>query len=536
MGDAPIRYTKSKASYELSWTRWILIKLFVLGLFLSRQTRPVWYHPIALIGIALAIVAYVLHPWALVGLLCAVLTALVVWARVHHDSYRKYAQWRLQSFLAGFRYRWRPRKKLRGSSTLRELDSAPLISTVRRQGCVDTVRIKMSYGHTVDWWREDSPRIAQSFNALDCKINPYRRKELNPFSKTLVTKPRWVELEFLTKDPFNSHIGIEYINHYTDNTLDPVVAPHRTGATYRHNLRAHRLRVAMTRWGKSNAIRAMVYAQRHNLKNGLLELWGIDGKGGVEQSQMQHLFARVAFGDSHLNPNAYNPTQFDRLLKDAVKVLKRRQLGMRGKTLEHTPTPDEPWLLLIIDELLVLTNKVLDPNLRTSIANNIMLIQQQGIACGVSLDCSTQLAQKELISFRDGFTEFEVGKVERNTVDMIFGTGWWERGVRADDISEDLHGVFYVKTDATMAPTQIRYPEVTRQDVRGLPGYGKSKLWPPKQPPKPATNGHRKPVRRIAIPKPAPVGVIDQKPVPAIAGAAEETQPTTTIHDIGGFA
>lgn len=451
------RYTKGKRSWDhgggvLTWVAvwWALT-------WLLRRCKPLAYHPVALAGIVAVIGSYALSAWFLLLLVLAV----YVWAFLWPDSYLRHVNPRAESFLAGFKYRHRPRRKLEANGLLNDKDPIPTVSHVRKIGCTTRVRIKMSDGDEINYWRERSARLAQTYNALDCKINPYRREVLNPFKHEMVTKPRWLEMEFLTKDPFSSRMGAEFIDFHRGDTLQPVVAVTRSGEPQRHNLAAHRLRIAMTRWGKSNAIRAMIYAQHRNIKDGLLELWGIDGKGGVEQSLLRHVFARVAYGDKGY-------TEFDQLLKDAVKVMQRRQRHMRkfGFT-EHIATPDHPWLLVVIDELMVLTSKTIPSTLRTSIAANIMLIHQQGIACGVTVDASTQLAQKDLFGNieRDGFTEFELGKVERGAVDMIFGSGWWQMGVRADEIPDDLKGVFYKKTDATMTPEQTRYPNIAVADV-----------------------------------------------------------------------
>lgn len=453
----PFRLTRGKLAWEVS-------TLIIAGMFLWRfftwgwrRCKPIFYHPVALIGITATIASYLINPW-----FAAMLAwYIVIAAFIYPDTYLRHIQSRIDSFLAGFHYRHRPRRKLEANGLLNDKDPIPTISHVRKHGCTTQVRIKMSDGDEINYWRERSARIAQTYNALDCKINPYRREVLNPFRHEMVTKPRWLVMEFLTKDPFTSRMGAEFIDFHSHDTLQPVVSVTRSGEPQRHNLAAHRLRIAMTRWGKSNAIRAMIYAQRHNIQAGLLELWGIDGKGGVEQSLLRHVFARVAYGDKGY-------TEFDQLLKDAVKVMQRRQRHMRKHGItEHIATPDHPWLLVVIDELMVLTSKTIPSALRTSIAANIMLIHQQGIACGVTVDASTQLAQKELFGNieRDGFTEFELGKVERGAVDMIFGSGWWQQGVRADEIPDDLKGTFYKKTDATMTPEQTRYPNITVPDV-----------------------------------------------------------------------
>lgn len=526
MGDdrkvRPFRYTRGKLSFETTLviiTLTALVRLLTWGL---RRCKPIAYHPVALAGIVAVIVTYALSAWFTLVLVLS----LYVWALAWPDHYLRHAHPRGQSFLAGFYYRHRPRRRLTALGLLNDKDPIPTISYVQKIGCVTKVRMKMSHGDSINMLglNDRAARFAQTYNALNCTINPYRREQLLPWRHEMLTKPRWVVLEFVTRDPFTSPMGAEFIDHYRSNTLSPVVSINKSGETQEHNLAAHRLRVAMTRWGKSNAIRAMVYAQRDNIQDGLLELWGIDGKGGVEQSFLQHVFARVAYGDSKANPNTYNPAQFDRLLKDAVTVLKRRQHRMRGFVTEHIPTPDEPWLLVVIDELLVLTSKSLNPDLRTSIAASINLIFQQGLACGVSIDASTQLAQKDLLDKinRDGFTEFELGKVEPGAVDMIFGKGWWERGARADEIARDLKGVFYKKTDSTLVPEQIRYPNVPVADVsRRALGFEveESKLWPP-------------PKRHLeAAPEaPADVPVDIPAPVPSVE-SEKHVRP-----ELGGFA
>lgn len=479
MADAPIRYTKAKASIELSWFKYlVLIPLWRLSTWGLRRSKPVLYHPIALIGIALAVALSMLSPLLVV----AALLAVPLWAREWPDSYFRHGHPRIVSFIAGFGYRWQLRKKLKGCNLLFDHEPLPTVSYVTRVGCITTARIKMSYGDEIDLWR--AKLTPQTFNALDVTINPHRRKTLVPWKSELVTKPRWVNLEFLTKDPFSSQLGVEYVNYHRAETLSPVVATYRTGAPHSDNLAAHRLRIALTRWGKSNANRATIYAQRHNLAAGLLEIWLIDGKGGVEGAFLEHCVARRAYGDVEADPEGYDPAEFDQLLKDAVTVMMKRQKAMRGFVTEHVPTPDAPWLRIVIDEILVLTSTNVPTEMRNRIAANVNLIFQQGVACGVTIDASSQLGTKDDLKpiNRAGFTEFEIGKVERGVVDMIFGSGWWDRGARADEIADDLKGVFYRKTESTMAPQEIRYPAVTVPDLNTMPAVRESVLWKPAEP------------------------------------------------------
>ena len=523
------RYTVGKWSKEFGWGIFIWITVWRLTKWVSKHGYVFARHPVAVVVSVVGLVVLIISPpILLLAFFVAYLASWELW--LHQPAWvSRHVTPRAHGLARGLKYRWRLRHKLKACGLIDNEDPTPILIRTQVHGCTTSVLMKQVRGQELEWWRLRSTRLAQTFNALECKANPYR------VGKT--TKPQYVQLELLSRDPFTSNLGPEYIDYQADDTLSPVVAVHRSGATHRHNLAAHRLRIAMTRWGKSNAIRAMIYAQRRNIKNGLLELWGIDGKGGVEQSFLEHAFAVVAYGDSETSKHAYNPYEFDSLLKAAVKVMKRRQRNMRGNVTEHIPTPDQPWLLIVIDEILVLTSKSLHPDLRNSIAASINIIFQQGIACGVSIDASTQLAQKDILGAinRDGFTEIELGRTERNAVDMMFGTGWWERGVRADEISEDLKGTFYKKTDSTMFPEQIRYPNIPVSAVapRALGvTVTHSELW------KRHLEAVQDPTPEPTIQAPPVIGHIDDRPVHAIAGAAEPSpvRSKSIPPQPGGFA
>src|SRR5215217_2042446 len=284
----PFRYTRGKLSFETT----LLIVVFAWmwrtwTWGFRRFCKPLFYHPIALAGITVYLWAYWLSPW----LACALLWGVLIWQRFWPYSYLQHAQPRVDSFFAGFKYRYRPRKKLKPMGFIDDDEPVNTISTVTKTGCITKVRIKMQYGEDLDYWRIRSHRLAQTYGALSCKVDPYRREELLPWRHTMVTKPRWVVLEFLTRDPFSTGLGVEYLNHHRQpNTFTPVVAVCQNGEPERDDLAAHKLAIAMTQWGKSTRIRAKIRAFRDKIRKGELELWGIDGKGGVEQSFMKHVF------------------------------------------------------------------------------------------------------------------------------------------------------------------------------------------------------------------------------------------------------
>jgi hypothetical protein len=536
MGERPFRYTKGKLSYE---TTLFIIAMGLLWRFTTwgfRRVQPVFYHPIALVGIALTLVICAVSPW----LVLAAFLAVPVYAREWPDSYLRHVQPRLVSFLAGFKYRYRIRKKLTGCGLMNQSDPVPTVTHVCVIGCTTRIRMKMFDGMMIEDWRRQAGRVGPAYNALDFKADPYRREKFTsirvtertlwpPFVKIefkeRVTKPRFVELEFLMKDPFTRPVGVEFMDFHLSEELLPVgrpVAVCRTGDPYLLDLRQIQLLVvAMSRRGKSNAARAMLRAYHRDIMAGLMEFWGMDGKGGVEFSFLQHLLARYCYGDDWADPHAFRPEAFAQMLDEAVIVLMQRQRRMRTQTTKHVATPEEPWVVIMIDELLALTSKLIKPEVRNRIAASISLIQTQGIACGVTIVAFSQLAQKEEIPFRGGFTEFQVGRSERLVADMLFGTGSWEAGAKVDEIPKDLPGVFYAKNDFALSPEQIRYVAVSDADVRDLEPAPPSKLWDSREvtanypPPQPEPKWENPPEQPL---KPLPAE--PAKPVPELVSVA----------------
>ena len=97
--------------------------------------------------------------------------------------------------------------------------------------------------------------------------------------------------------------------------------------------------------GKSALIWSIIDQLAPAIADGIVELWGIDPKA-MELAAGEPLFARMA----HKNPADYADT-----LEDAVVVMQGRQIRLRGVTRLHQPSPAEPLIVILIDELAALT-------------------------------------------------------------------------------------------------------------------------------------------------------------------------------------
>jgi len=480
----PFRYTRGRLGFETTllvifggWI-WLLIR------WGFRRMKPIAYHPVAILGIAVFVVTYAISPW----ITTVLFWALLVWQRVWPYSYLRHVHPRVSSFLAGFRYRHRPRAKLGALGLLSDKDPITTVSHVSKTGCTTKVRWKMSYGDDIEYWRERSTKIAQTYNALDCKINPYRRNSFttirfNSFTRKppfisyrfeeRAIQPRWLELEFLTRDPFTKTIGPEYIDFWRSGTSFAAqgnpVGPYRSGQPHRLQGGTHKLVVAPSRRGKSSAERAMVYADHWDVQAGLIENWGLDLKRGVEIKFMEGQFTRTEYGLD-------GPLAVAQFWSDVKAVMNRRldQMRERGDVL-HIATPADPSLKIYVDEFLAHEDEEFS-EVRPGIYRDIAAIQRRGAAADVEIRAFAQDPKKDKFPLRGGFLQVEVGGgLTRTQVEMVMPHGW-DAGVRAEDI--DLPGIFYVRSEALFVPEQFRYALIPGDVIKGLPRRPDSALWP----------------------------------------------------------
>ncbi len=127
---------------------------------------------------------------------------------------------------------------------------------------------------------------------------------------------------------------------------------------------------------------------------GLVNLWGIDLKGGVEVAVGAPMFSHVAM----------NEDDAVRLLRALHHVIIERQRLMRGLTRQFEPAPGDPVHVLMIDELAVLTAYA-SKEVVNEAASLLKLILTQGRAFGVIVVAFVQDPRKETVGMRDLFTQ-----------------------------------------------------------------------------------------------------------------------------------
>ncbi|EIV94708.1 FtsK/SpoIIIE domain-containing protein [Frankia sp. QA3] len=267
---------------------------------------------------------------------------------------------------------------------------------------------------------------------------------------------------------------------------------------------SHVLVAGATGAGKGSVLWSIVRALAPAIRAGLVEVWAVDPKGGMELGFGEPLFERFACDVDSIND----------LLSDAVQTMNRRTGRLRGVSRLHTPSPGDPLVVVLVDEIASLTAYVSDPERKKQIGASLSLLLSQGRAPGVVVVGAVQDPRKEVLPLRDLFpVRVALRMTEKAQSDMVLGGGAHDRGAACERIPRGLPGVGYVLVDGDPTPVRVRAGWLTDDDIRAMATQQR----PSAAPPPPASS---------AVPPPAPrvPGWTPSLP-PAAGPAAPPTPP-----------
>jgi hypothetical protein len=146
------------------------------------------------------------------------------------------------------------------------------------------------------------------------------------------------------------------------------------------------------------------------------------------------------------------------MLEQAATVAQDRAARLAGETLQHQPTPAEPLIVLIIDELANLTAYLTDRQLKDRIKAALGIVLSQGRAVGVHVVAAIQDPRKEVLPARGLFpTRIGLRLSEPAEVDMVLGDGMRDRGALCDRIPQTTPGIGYVALEGDLTPMRVRF-------------------------------------------------------------------------------
>lgn len=423
---------------RLSLTAWAVGGLLAVAARLVRWTVT---HPRT---VALLVAAVALwrvgraDGWGWVaGPLLEALSGLVVWRVASPPSFTRRvalparAWWRRTTT---YRRDWQPAMV---TARLDLGERLPRLGRVRSTRQTDTVRIRMLPGQTVADYAAAAPRLRQTFGLLD--VRP----------RAVPGDPHGVELLCLVDDPLVAPVPLAPPAEVVDLTAVPVGRTEDGRTLALPILGSHWLVAGETGAGKGSVLWSLILGLAPAVRAGLVRLWVIDPKGGMELAAGAPLFDRFVYGGTE---------QYADLLDEAVAGLRARAGRLRGLTRKHEPTPEEPLVVVIVDELASLTAYVDDAALRRRIANSLSLLLSQGRAPGVAVVAATQDARKEVVGMRDLFpARVALRTAEPGQADLILGRGARDRGARTDGIPDSSPGVAFVVLDDAPEPVRVRF-------------------------------------------------------------------------------
>lgn len=407
--------------------------------------------PMVSLPILATVYVLILHGWmpamvvAVVSIVC-----LVLWRFVWPGSFRRLVSFRLWARRRRHRvYRqpWAVLCALHGLTT--PLDGQPVVPRLRKTRighAADELLVQLIPGQTVADWATQSDAFAHSFSANTVNVT--------------AAGPGWVRITVHHTDSLTAPIRVPTPSKPVNLEAIPVGVAESGTPWLVRVLGRHLLIAGATGSGKGSVVWSILAGLAPLIRDGAVQTWVIDPKGGMEFGRGTALFDRFAYDTSE---------QTLTMLRDAATILTERAERLRGVTRQHAPTTLEPLILLVIDELASLTAYQTDRKIAAEITQLLGVILSQGRAVGVNVIGCVQDPAKDIVAMRQLFpTRIGLRLAEATQVGMVLGAGAREAGALCDQINDALPGVGYICEDGTTTVTRVRAFHVTDADIDTL--------------------------------------------------------------------
>jgi S-DNA-T family DNA segregation ATPase FtsK/SpoIIIE len=416
--------------------------------------RWVWWlaHRPPLVGlVALAVLVGIKAGPVVLAVLVAVVTVgLVVWWRVHSATFYRFGGrvllglWR--SFWA-YGVRWRTAMMLSGlGGRFNGQEYVPRVVRVRAGRFADRVTVRMVVGQQPEDWSRRLDALAHGFGARSVQVCELPRR------------PGYLQLVVARLDPLAQIVTVPAPVAVDLGAVQ--LGRREDGRDWTVRLRgSHTLIAGATGAGKGSVLWSLIRGLGPAIRDGLVRLWVLDPKGGMELAAGRPLFDRFAYATA---------TALADMLEDAVDVMQERAARLMGHTRLHTPSTDEPLIVVVVDELASLTAYAeRDDKRRISAALSLLL--SQGRAVGVVVVAALQDPRKEVLPFRDLFpTRIALALVEAEQTDLVLGRGARVRGADCSRIPLTTPGIGWVWCDGEPEPARVRAGWVSDDDITAM--------------------------------------------------------------------
>lgn len=375
------------------------------------------------------------------------LVLLLLWRLALPRSFRSWVsrriwvRWRAWSV---YREQWASVCALHGLTS--QLNDSVLVPSLQRLvigDAVDVLTVRMLAGQSTTDWQRQAEALAHAFGASLVRVR--------------TAQPGLVEIQVQHSDPLASVVPVP------SPSISPDLAGIRIGVRENASpwlvrlVGRHLLVAGATGAGKGGVVWSLLAGMAAAVRDGLVQVWVVDPKGGMEFGAGHAIFSRFAYdtGEATLS-----------LLRDAAAVLSARAERLRGVARQHVPTSSEPLIVVVIDEIASLTAYITDRKVKTEVEQLLGLLLSQGRAVGVSVVACVQDPSKDVLALRQLFpTRIALRLTEATQAAMVLGQAARDRGALCELIPDSLPGVGYVAEDGSAEVTRVRAFHVTDADI-----------------------------------------------------------------------
>lgn len=303
--------------------------------------------------------------------------------------------------------------------------SVPRLLKVTARGNTLTLRVRAVVGQTVDDLGAATDAVATAFEAEAAECHR--------------VSPGVVEMVFTMRELLHEP-ATPPVPHDVETTA-VTLGRRADGTPWRLDLaERHTLVVGRSGSGKGSIFWGIAGNLAPASHAGLVRLWGIDLKGGVEVAVGAGMFASVAMDEQAAL----------RLLRDLNAVVVARQAAMRGHSRLFEPSVGDPVHVLLIDELAVLTGYA-SRDVVNEASALLKRILTQGRALGVIVVAFVQDPRKETVGMRELFTQtIALRLASTSETRMVLGDGYGDLAP-AHRIDRTMPGAgFVVRNDGVV--------------------------------------------------------------------------------------
>lgn len=292
------------------------------------------------------------------------------------------------------------------------------VDDIAADGSRWTATLGLPAGMVAEDIGSQTPRLTSALGAHDVRITE--------------SGPTWVRLVVTSSAPFLAPVSPSRQIHTGVDLTSVPVGRTADGLPWTIPLAGAQVLVAgASGSGKGSILWSLIWNLSGAVSSGRVLFWAIDGKGGVELSLGRPLFDRFAT----------NADEGLSLLVAAVEALHARAAAMAGTARIHHASASSPHVVVIIDELAMLTRYV-EPKRRREVEALLGELLTQGRALGITVIGCLQEPSKETLALRDLFTlRIALRVTEPTHGPMVLGSHAITQGAHPDLLPASCPGM-----------------------------------------------------------------------------------------------